>query len=186
MNKTLKYKVFSIYYINEQEYLTKEDKNVLLSFVKNANEKDILNLVEATWWSGDPGSPDFLVAFKEFLKNPANEPNYSSWIANKLTQAQRSGQVEGIAISILIAAILTAGYVAYKNYLSKGARACKDYSGVEKQDCIVKFKKNAVQAKISSLAKGFPLCNKSKNPAQCKAKLAMKIASEKRKLGGVK
>lgn len=174
-------------YVHDAPYMQKgilDSKRIkgksLVEFYLNYLQED--NIKEATWWSGDLGSESFIKAFKAFLSNPDNAPRYSSWIQNQIDTAQKSGQVEGIAISVLIAAILTASYVVYKKYLSKAARVCKDYKGMKRKECIVKFEKEAIKAKISSLMKGLSLCNKSKDPVNCKSKLQQKISIERQKL----
>ena len=177
MKSMLEMKIFAVYYINEQDNLTKQDKKILLDFVKKADKNQVLNLLqtgkmlhEANWASEIPERAKGIFDFQKTTPD----------------LARLTGNVEGIAIAAIIASILSAAYIVYKRYLSKAAKACKSLKGIERKECLVKFERNAIQAKIASIAKGLPLCAKSKDPAKCKAKLQSKINAEKQKLGNIK
>jgi hypothetical protein len=174
MMSMLEIKIFAVYYINEQENLTKVDKKILVDFVKNANKNQVLKLLqtgtmlhEANWAAEIPERAKGLFDFEKTTTD----------------LARQSGSVEGMAIAAVIAGILSTAYLVYKRYLSKAAKACKDYKGVQRKECIAKFERMAIQAKITSISKGLSACAKSKDPAKCKAKLQSKIAAEKQKLG---
>ena len=83
--------------------------------------------------------------------------------------------------AVAIAAMIAyASYKIYKNYLSKAARACKGKP--DKSSCMNQFKMKGLQNTIANLQKSSSLCNKSKDPAKCKAKMTKSISKTKAKL----
>ena len=72
--------------------------------------------------------------------------------------------------SIVIAAgIAAASYQIYKRFLSKSARACSNKSGAVKTLCMQQYKKKATQARIRNMQSQMKQCDKTNNPAKCKA-----------------
>lgn len=69
----------------------------------------------------------------------------------------------------------------YKIKLSKAAKACKQYSGDKKKQCMKKFNTDAVKSKVSLLQKSKSVCNRSKNPEKCKAKIQQQIDKANKK-----
>lgn len=95
--------------------------------------------------------------------------------------------ITGAAAVALAAAITTVAYKVYKAKFSKAARACVQYKGIQKEECMLKFKKDALQAKIKMLQKGAAkLCSKNKNPGECRARIQAKIADATKELSSKK
>ena len=86
----------------------------------------------------------------------------------------------GVAVA---AATATVAAATYKRFFSKAAKACKGKSGIDKTNCMVKFKKQAQLQKIKALESGLNACSKAKNPDICKGRIKPKIAKEKAKMG---
>jgi len=93
------------------------------------------------------------------------------------------GFQDGMGYTALVAAATAISYGVYKDYLSKAAKACKGKSGLEKQECMVKYKKKALQKRIEVLKKGLIDCKKTNKPDKCKKKVQDQINREKKKLG---
>jgi hypothetical protein len=71
---------------------------------------------------------------------------------------------------------------AYKAIFDKAAKACKDYTGMDKTKCLKRFKAQGVKAKMGALNKAKGMCGKDKNPEACKSKLTNKISKLQSKL----
>jgi len=78
----------------------------------------------------------------------------------------------GITLATLF---IYGAYKVYQGYFSKAAKSCKGKSGGEKMLCMEKFKKDALDKQKIELRKGLNVCNKSKNPQECKKVLNNKI-----------
>jgi len=89
---------------------------------------------------------------------------------------------KGVAITIAVAAILYAAYRIYKAYFTKAAQYCKGKKGYDKDQCMEKFKKDAIQAQINNLRNGINQCNKSSKPQLCRQKIQDKINRLQKKL----
>jgi len=102
-------------------------------------------------------------------------------------------------VSIVGAALLTAGKVALKLYIAamliklakdafklnftKIGRQCKDYPGGEKGICILRAKKQAKEVELAKLKAGIGRCSKDKNPQDCKRKVGGRISSVEQEIG---
>jgi len=84
--------------------------------------------------------------------------------------------------ALLASLVAYAAYKVYKAKFSAGAKACKGKTGPERQDCLNKFKKAAIQAQIAQLRAGFSGCASTKDPAKCKASIQAKISKLQAKI----
>lgn len=71
---------------------------------------------------------------------------------------------------------------AYKKFIDKAERTCKDYTGLEKTKCLKRYRAKGVKVKILTLNKGKGMCGKDKNPEACRSKLTNKISKLQSKL----
>ena len=71
---------------------------------------------------------------------------------------------------------------AYKAFIDKAEKTCRDYTGLEKTKCLKRFRAQAVKAKIATLNKAKGMCAKDKNPEKCREKLAGQISKLNAKL----
>jgi len=71
---------------------------------------------------------------------------------------------------------------AYKAIFDKAAKACKDYTGMDKTKCLKRFKAQGVKAKMVALSKAKGMCGKDKNPEACRSKLTNKVSKLQAKL----
>jgi len=101
-------------------------------------------------------------------KTGTSAASVASNIASKLGYAN-------IGYAALTAALLYGATKLYKNYLTKAARACSHLSGMEKDDCMRRYKTNAIRMQISDLRKSMAACNKTTNPQQCRLTIQTKI-----------
>jgi len=80
------------------------------------------------------------------------------------------------------AAALTAGVMAYRRFMSKAGRACKD--APDKGACKREYHNKGLSAQMDALSAGKSKCFKTNNPEKCKAKVDVKIAQVKSKMKG--
>jgi len=80
-----------------------------------------------------------------------------------------------VGVTALLAAGAAASHEIYKRYLSQAARSCSGKNGMDKRNCMVAFRKKALQGKIVMLQKVSGNCTKTKNPGRCKKKFEAKI-----------
>ncbi len=171
-------KLFTFFYINEQDKLTISEKKYLYNFVEKANEQQIKNLLLTGNIVENLEEIEFRyggMPMNDLWKALAQSKGYSAGLT--------SGVGKGLAVSALVALSVAVAAKTYKRFFSKEARACQGLKGVEKTNCMIKAKKLAQQAKIKELEKGLALCTKSKKPGTCSDKIKHKIAIEKAKLG---
>lgn len=80
----------------------------------------------------------------------------------------------GLAAAAAAAAVAAAGFLVYKRFFSKAAKACK--GSPDRKACIQDFKQKARNAQAAALRSKMSICAKSKDPAGCKSKVQAKIA----------
>lgn len=88
----------------------------------------------------------------------------------------------GVAISAVAAKI---AFNIGRNILNKAHKACRKYTGNEKQRCLAKFRKEAAIKQIQVLQSHKNKCNKDKNPDKCKAAIDKKILKLKKQAEAV-
>lgn len=166
-------KLFTFFYVNEHDNLTKNEKLQILDFVKEANINQMKHLILTGQMTNDKEASLMEV------------DSYSYYLGKDVGHMQGVGQgvLAGMAAAAVVALATVAARKIYKNYLSNAAKACSKKSGIEKENCMQKFKKAAQKAKITELQKGLSKCPKSKDPTTCKSKLNINIAKEKAKMG---
>jgi len=87
-----------------------------------------------------------------------------------------------VAIGALVAGIIALSWKIYKNRFSKAARACKGLKGWKKDECMEKFKNDALKARIAAIKSQMSKCSKSSNPEKCKRLLNAKISKLEAKI----
>ena len=87
-----------------------------------------------------------------------------------------------VGTTVLVAAALYGAYKIYKRFFTKAGKMCASYSGEEKEKCINKFKKLAIQKQIQELQKSQSKCSESNNPLKCKKAIEEKIKKLKEKI----
>jgi len=96
------------------------------------------------------------------------------------------GAEKGVVIlggTLLAALVLTVSFKAYKQFLSKAARQCRNQKGRDKNVCMEKFRRISMKKRVELLEAGKQTCKFSKNPAKCTFKIDKKINKIKLKLG---
>ena len=101
-------------------------------------------------------------------------------------QGMESGAKEAFAVTIVAAIVGMIGVIVYQRFLSTAARVCKGKSGMEKSVCMQKYKADALEAKYKAIHANAKHCDRSKNPAKCKAMVAQKLNTTKNELRKVK
>ncbi len=87
-----------------------------------------------------------------------------------------------LGYAALAAALFYGATKTYKNYMTKEGKACRDYHGEQKQQCIRNYRANAIRAEISDLKSSMNTCNKTSNPVKCKMVIQNKIKQLQNKL----
>jgi hypothetical protein len=163
-------KIFALEYVKLHDNLLKEQKLAIGQFIMEASDEQVV----------------FMLATGE-IKDKLKEQDLSfiEEIDMKAPVEFQAGLGTGLAVAVYSAAIAVGALKAYKRFLSKAARTCKGKSGIEKTNCMNKFKKQAQAAKVQALQGGISKCSKTKDPAKCKVKLQGKINKEKAKMGAL-
>lgn len=164
--------------------LSKSAKSQLLNFVKeDATDSQIKALLmDGEILSLDEQTEEIVNSRFDLFVEKNNLKGVLEFV-DLYTLMYKIGARDGFIAAAFIAAVTSAGEMVYKRFFSKAARACQDKSGIEKTSCMTKFKNNATKEKIKVYQKGMSMCNKSKTPDQCKAKLRKKIGKAKATLG---
>jgi len=89
------------------------------------------------------------------------------------TKHKRKSKI--IGVTSLVAAGAAASHAVYKRYMTKAARSCSGKKGMDRRNCVVAFRKKALQAKVSALQSISGKCSQTKNPSSCKKKYDAKI-----------
>lgn len=84
--------------------------------------------------------------------------------------------------AVAAAAALTAGVMAYRRFISKAGRRCKD--APDKKACRREFKQKAISAQIAAISAGKAKCFKTKNPGVCQSKIDVKLSKLQAKKSG--
>jgi len=92
-------------------------------------------------------------------------------------------KVSGAAWVGLVASVLTLAYAAYKEHFSKAAQACESFSGIDKTNCVNKYKREAKRNQITALKSGLKFCKSSKNPTKCSDKIMSRVRKLQADLG---
>ena len=71
---------------------------------------------------------------------------------------------------------------AYKKFIDKAERTCRDYTGSEKTKCLKRFRAQGVKVKMLTLNKAKGMCGKDRSPEACRSKLTNKISKLQSKL----
>jgi len=152
-------KLFAGIYTMEHENLSKKDKLQILDFIKEANESEVTHLLE----TGE-------------MKKGINisEVEVGQAFGNTII-ALTKGEVT-VAGAAAAAAIIWLAYKAARSAFSPSQ--CKDYktgSALYKK-CVIQGKITKEKSKLSVIMAKKGLCNKSKQPDKCSAKLVKKAA----------
>jgi hypothetical protein len=179
MSKELK--IFALEYVKLHDNLSKEQKFAIGDFIMEASD-DQVNYLLATGEVKDKLTEEDKTLLKEVSDYEA-----ASDTGKYLGQQAgiRAGGLGALATMAVVAAVVVAAMKIHKSFLSKAARSCKGKSGLDKTNCMVKYKKQAQAAKVKTLQSGMSKCAKTKDPSSCKAKLQAKINSEKAKIGAL-
>ena len=120
--------------------------------------------------------------FNQHVKNVTNQAVKQAQTVSQ-NQSSSSGVFKGLAAAALATAIVAVAYQVYKRYMSKAAKACKDYSSQEKTSCMNRYRIDSLKRQIKELEIGYPLCDKTNDVYDCRYKIKNKIRKLKTKLG---
>jgi len=80
-----------------------------------------------------------------------------------------------MAAGVVVALATLAAYKIYKNKLTPAAKACKQYTGPEKANCMAKYKLDALKAQHDALKTALSACSNTAEPEKCRTVLDNKI-----------
>jgi hypothetical protein len=83
------------------------------------------------------------------------------------------------AVLIIITLVIKAIKSIRQNYLTKEQTACKHLKGSQKNICILKHQIAMKRAELGVIKRGMNTCKLSKNPADCKQKLSVRLEKVK-------
>lgn len=177
MDKDLK--IFALEYVKIHDDLLKEQKLAIGKFIMEASDDQVKYMLLSGEVKDKLTEDD-----KKLVESDGAilDSMQSQWMS---TSAQQDLAASGASAAIWSMIAIKAAHVAYKRFLSQAAKACKGMSGLDKTNCMSKFKKKAQAAKVQSLQSGLSKCSKDKNPAKCKAKVQKALNKEKAKMGAL-
>jgi len=187
MSKELK--IFALEYVKLHDHLLKEQKLAIGQFIMEASDDQVKYML-ITGEVKDNLTEEDIVLTKRLIQEKS--PFAAGWESG-VEHGEKYGGYKGynrgvqnaLTAVAIVAAVVTASYAIYKRFLSKAAKACKEKGGLEKTNCMVKYKKQAQAARIKELQAGMSRCEKSKDPSTCKLKLQKRINKEKAKMGAM-
>lgn len=172
-NKDLK--LFTLFYINEHDKLTKVEKLKLMDFSSEASKTELLNLLI----SGNINSKHIVT--KEEEEQISEIVGFLMWpLVSYMSYG--AGLKDGMGAIALVSIASAVSYKIYKQYLTKAAKACKDKKGLAKEECMTKFKREGLKKQLNILQKGLVDCKNTKDPKLCQEKMKKKIDGIKNKL----
>ena len=87
----------------------------------------------------------------------------------------------GMVATVFAAVAAKIAFNVARNILNKAHKACKQYTGSEKQRCLTKFRVEAAKKQIESLNISKGKCKTTKNPEKCVALINKKILKLQKK-----
>ncbi len=182
-------KILCAEYVNLQENLSNTNKITFLKFLKECDNKqaahlllygEMISLDKVKINEGWLDSGDNMMKLSQ--QTNSMNPIVAIKAAYKLAGPDAAKMVAKSFIphTILVAAIIGASIVLYKQYMTKAARACK--GKVDKSRCMVQYKMKAYAEQIKKLKTDSGLCKKDKNPTKCSNKIKGKINSINQKI----
>lgn len=175
-----------------QHILEREQQEDFSILLHRLNEAPNYKAMGITRLLADPDSTKSLshINMKTLMRYIENEvkkatdagaANYSKGLA----AGASSGIRTGLAAAAIAALVITVAYKTYKRFLSKGAKACKKYSGDKKTSCMYRYKRYATNKRVEDLNQGKEACKHTKDPSKCVAKIDKKITKLKATIGEV-
>jgi len=149
------------------------------NYLNSIQEKLDIPLPAPDDWNIDIKIPD---PSKDFNFDYTN-PKVIKWLQgifgkNRIPMSLKSK--EAIAAGAMALLIIAIGVLVYRKFMSKASKACKNYKGDEKNECLKKYREKAKQLKIQTLVKNRKACSKTKNPQKCVEKINKKIRGLKK------
>ena len=103
------------------------------------------------------------------------------WLVKKAAAVKANPEaMQGLKIGAAAAVAALAIFIGrkiYKQHLSTTARTCAKAD--DKQSCIRKIKVEALNKQMKAIQSNMGLCDKSKNPQKCKAKIQQQLNKKK-------
>lgn len=105
-----------------------------------------------------------------FIEN-ASERQLQHYLIHGEIVAEQEVNIAEIGVLVpaaIIASAAALGRAIYNREFSKAARACQEYNGAEKKDCMKKFKIRGISGKISALRREMGKCSQTSRPDNCR------------------
>ena len=167
-------KEFAIFYVNEHDRLSKEEKQLFYNFIKEASDDQVTYLLTTGKMKNTLTESD---------RNLVSEFGIEKgWTGPVFDFGQLPLGAAAVGASVVAALIARSAYRLYKDKLSKIGKQCSHFKhgSKERNECELKAKNKAKEIEIAALKKLSNMCVKSKNPSECKEKIMKKIAKIKR------
>jgi hypothetical protein len=200
---------FAATYVSLQENLSNGEKISIIKWIKEATDDEIKSLLitgNYTLQKESVSTFDNTVgqlldevagigsAFKGFLSADGRlftgvvdmarlNQIVSSLVKQSWEAGAGTGAFVGFGSAAIVALIFVVAHRAYKRFLSKAAKACNHLGGIEKTNCMSKYKIEATKKKIEDLRTGKQSCQHTKNSSKCEDKIDNKIKKLQSKLG---
>ena len=181
-------KEFAIFYVNEHDRLSKEEKQLFYNFIEEASNDQVTYLLTTGKMKNKLTENDLIIIKEAYGVGGGVGPFAGAFTSlfgtDQVTLIGPSGS--GIVAGLVAAALIARGaYKLYKNKINKYGRQCKHlvHGSPERKKCERDAKSKALNDKIQAYKTSISkLCPKSKDPEKCKASIMKKISKETGKL----
>jgi hypothetical protein len=158
--------------INEFKPLSGEGLSSTVPVLEFLVNNDRINLSE----QGTSAKQIFMKNLKDTWEKIGREYGANkSAISNVINFFKTNKGVHYAGAAVVVALATFASYRIYRNYLTKAAKACKNFTGPEKNNCMLKFKIEAAKQQLDSLKMALSACDSSQDPEKCKKTIELKI-----------
>ncbi len=106
----------------------------------------------------------------------SNLPNAKE-VGTRVSNSQTTKVLGGVALAALMG---YASYKLYRNYMSQAAKSCSN--SPNKQECMHRYRQNAVKVQINDLMRAQKSCKQSKNPQKCQLSINKKVTDLRQEL----
>jgi 8-oxo-dGTP pyrophosphatase MutT (NUDIX family) len=164
--------------VGEVQLLVNPDQRKIIEKILNTDRtisapSNIDDVQEKANYGGDMEDKKSL---KESVDSLLNDEDFFAMMESQVNE-QGISIAGGALLAFYGSMLLKMAIDFYQKNLTKYARACAGLPDNEKEVCMVRAKKRAMQSELIFLKAGINKCNKAKDPSVCKQKIGAKIRS---------
>jgi hypothetical protein len=175
-------KLFALFYIKEDETLSKKEKIKLMNYVEGTSDEDLLFFLATGQFSSDK--------FYKIQEMPtasgiatAISISDARDLAEEKTLSSSTFRLTGAAVSALAFSV---AHKINKKYMQETKRQCDSEKGIAKKTCYNKIRRDAIRVEMVSLNSSKTKCQKTKNPETCIKNISKRTEDLQQRLDMIK